>query len=190
MVNSKTGDLVRIGPNEVLTSDISVLQRLSALKSPYTRGPWYDTFQFVKGQRNLFSTTNEKAHTVLRNKLGPGYAGSDIMESGVDLTISRLLQLIDRKYLCTDTQYRPMDFAFIAHLFAIDVIGEVTFGKPFGFLDEGVDNFGFLKWNEANMPIFMTVATLPWLAKIVHFSWFPDVLPKETDTVGLGRFIG
>lgn len=111
------------------------------------------------------------------------------MESGIDLTIRRLLDLVERKYNSTASEYKPMDVALIIHLFAIDVVGEVTFGIHFGHLDEGEDRFGFLDWNKGNAAILGVVAVLPWLSKIVHSSWIPDILPKEDDATGLGPFI-
>lgn len=172
-----------------MTSDIDVLRRMTSAKSPYSRGPWYSTFRFMPGQDHVFSTRDEARHTALKTRLGPGYAGTDVMEAAVDAQVRRFVALIDRKYVSTAREYRPVDFAVITHLFAMDVIGEVTYGGAFGFLDEGRDVFGFLKWNDEVLVTLVVVSTLPWLVKIVH-SWpFTLFLPKETDKVGLGRFI-
>jgi hypothetical protein len=185
----RIGDIIRIGLDDVVTSDVDVLQRLAGPKSPYTRSSWYGAAKFQKRRDTLFSMSDESLHAKLRNSLSQGYSGSGFMESGVESTISRLLDLIERKFVSTASEYKPMDVAVIVHLFAIDVIGEVTFGAHFGYLDEGQDIFGFLKWNEANTITFAFVAVFPWLSKILHSSWIPDILPKEHDAVGLGPFI-
>ena len=186
---SGTGDLVRIGPNEVIASDIDVLRRMSAPRSTYTRGPWYGTFRFWPDLDHSFSTRDEEKHTALRTKLLPGYSGTNLIEKKIITQVERLVRLIDRKFLSTDTDFRPIEFASISHIFSMDVIGDITYGKAFGFLDNGEDIFGYLKWNEDFFPIMMTVSTLPWLTSIFYKWPFILLFPNDKDKVGLGRFI-
>jgi hypothetical protein len=67
-----------------------------------------------------------------------------------------------------------MDFAIITHLYALDAVGEFTFGKPYGFLDDCEDLFGYLKWNEDFFPSAMTFSTLPFLSKIFQTGPFAE----------------
>jgi hypothetical protein len=186
--------LVRVGPTSVVTSDVKTLQRISGVKSPYTKGGWYRPFRFIKGEDHSFSMVHEPSHTAFRNKIAPGYRGSMGMEESVDRQIGRLVQLIDRKFLSRSDDaaaaYTPMDMAAITHLFALDVVGDITFGKAFGFLDDGRDLYGFLEWNEEFFSIAATAGTLPTLARVTQFWPFSELLPKATDPAGLGRFIG
>lgn len=113
------------------------------------------------------------------------------MEEAVDRQITRLLNLIEKKFVSDGASgYKPMDFAAITHLFALDIIGDVTFGKAFGFLDEGDDFYGFLKWNEDFFSVAATSAVLPTLARVMQVWPFSEALPKATDPAGLGKFIG
>jgi hypothetical protein len=180
---------VRIGPNEVVCSDIEVLRRISAPRSPYSRGPWYRTFRFMQGIDHVFSTRDEAAHTALKTRLGPGYAGSEHMEVCVEAQIGRFLDLLERRFLSHGREYRPVDFAVLTHYFAMDVIGSVTYGAPFGFLNDGVDIFGYLKWNDEVLVMLVAASALPWLARVAHTWPFSLALPREGDKVGLGRFI-
>jgi len=40
-VSQKYGELARVGPNILLTSDSDLVQRMSAARSEYTRADWY-----------------------------------------------------------------------------------------------------------------------------------------------------
>lgn len=100
-----------------------------------------------------------------------------------------MFRIIDEQYLATNGGHRPMDLAILTQFLALDIVGDMTFGKPFGFLDEGTDVFGWLRWNEGFFPIASTCATFPFLAKLVQRWPFSEALPKATDAVGLGCFI-
>jgi hypothetical protein len=112
------------------------------------------------------------------------------MEDSVERQVLRLISLIERKFVTKDTSsIITMNLAAITHFFALDVIGDSTFGDAFGFLDEGHDHYGFLKWNEDFFSVAATSATLPDLARIMQFWPFSEALLKATDPVGLGRFL-
>ena len=101
----------------------------------------------------------------------------------------RLFRLVDRAYLSTEGRHRPVDFAVLTQLLSIDIVGDMTFGEPFGFLDEGRDIYEWVAWNEGFFPVASTAATLPFLARLVQTWPFSELLPKPSDPVGLGRFI-
>ncbi|KAH8666839.1 pisatin demethylase [Xylariales sp. PMI_506] len=188
-LTDKYGDLVRIGPNSVLTIDPKFAVRASAAKSQYSKGQWYATFRFEKDKDHVFSLLDENLHLDLRRKLGPGYAASNIMDGALNRQLPRLIDLINEKFLSSDQEYKPLDLADILHLFTLDVVGDFTLGQPYGFLDEGKDSFGYLKWNQDFFPVVMTASTIHFLAKLVQLEPFARLLPKSTDSVGLGRFI-
>jgi cytochrome P450 len=56
-----------------------------------------------------------------------------------------------------------------AQLFAFDVIGEVTFSKPFGFLAAGKDDGSFKAIDEA-------LASASWIGQVPWLYWFHDWL--------------
>jgi cytochrome P450 len=87
--------------------------------------------------------------------------------------------------------YRPVDFARIAQYFALDVISDIAFGQPFGFLDTDADVHDYIKTQEALLPIFEWFSTLPSLERLTRIRWISRLLmPKPTDEKGLGRLMG
>ncbi|KAM0275917.1 hypothetical protein ACHAQH_007259 [Verticillium albo-atrum] len=162
---------------------------MEAHKSPYRKGPWYGTFRFQKGVDHSFAMRDEARHTALRTKVGPGYSGTLLVEQAIDRQLERFFRIIDEQYITTPSDHRPLDLSVITQFLALDIVGDMTFGKPFGFLDKGEDIYDWIKWNEGFFPIASTAATLPFLAGLVQKWPFSEALPKPTDKDGLGCFI-
>ncbi|KAL3595685.1 hypothetical protein FPOAC2_10040 [Fusarium poae] len=188
----KHGSLVRIGPNELATDDAKLLRRIHSGRSSYTRSPWFESMRFEPGKDNLFSMRDEEAHRKLRNKMAAGYSGKEnpSLERSVDSVIASFITLLETKYLSTEDVYRPVDFAQKAQFFTLDVISDLAFGQPFGYLTKDEDVFDFLKITRAYFPFTVTMANLPWMISLLHSRLFSGLVPKDTDKVGFGAFIG
>lgn len=61
---------------------------------------------------------------------------------------------------------RAIDFAQKAQFFALDAIGDIAFGEPFGFLAKNEDFHRFTEMNDSSMMMVTIAAILPWLAGI------------------------
>ena len=72
---SKYGRVVRVGPTHVLTSDPNIARRVSALRSPYFKSPYYTIVgRMAPGADNTFSLGgrgNKERHYHQRTLLGP-----------------------------------------------------------------------------------------------------------------------
>lgn len=68
---SKYGSPARIGPNLLVTDDPELLRHMSAPRSTWTRGNWYEDYSFGGTTPTIFSEVDEKKHARLRAKLGP-----------------------------------------------------------------------------------------------------------------------
>jgi cytochrome P450 len=191
-VTNKHGSLARIGPNELVTNDPDVLRKMMAVRSEYSRGPWYNAMKFEPGKDNLLSMRDEVAHTKLRNKMAAGYAGkeNESMEDTIDEQVAAFIHLIDTKYVSTPEDYRPTDLAQKTQYFTLDVISALAFGHPFGYLDKDIDLYDYIKITESYIPFMMVLANVPWLADLLHSRLFSGLLPKESDLVGFGAFLG
>ncbi|KAE8453907.1 hypothetical protein EG329_007683 [Mollisiaceae sp. DMI_Dod_QoI] len=191
-VTDKYGSLVRVGPNDLVTDDPDILRKMMAVRSPYTRGPWYDAMRFDPTRDNLLSMRDEEAHTKLRSKMAAGYSGkeNESMEATIDKQIQNLVNLIERKYLSTSTEFRPMDLGQKGQFFTLDVISDLAFGKAFGYLEQDDDVFDYIKITDQYIPAMLVMANIPWLARLTHTRLFRNLLPKESDKLGFGAFIG
>lgn len=112
------------------------------------------------------------------------------METTIEIEISKLIALIESKYLSTARQYRPMDLGQKGQYFTLDVISHLAFGEAFGYLDQDADVFDYIKITSSFIPIMLVLANIPSLARLLQSRLFRGLLPKESDKLGFGAFIG
>ncbi|KAI1143097.1 cytochrome P450 [Hypoxylon sp. FL0543] len=183
------GDLFRIGPNQLVTTDVDIVRRMAHPKSAYTRAPFYQTFRFIPTQDNSFSLLDEKEHSQRRTNLGPGYKGNAQVEACVDRQCARLIDLIEQKFISTSSQYRPLDLTAVSFFFAMDCVGDLSYGRPFGCLDQGEDVHKFVKWNEDFFSTAIVVSNFHWLTKIFFRPPFNRIYPSARDKDGVGKYM-
>lgn len=156
---------------------------------------------------------DEVAHTKMRTKMAPGvsnisprpnnttssrltatvqYSGkeNESMNGTIDAHIARLISLLETKYLSTPDEYRPVDFAQKIQFLTLDIISDLAFGQPFGYVEQDDDVFDFIKITRAYFPVTLVIANIPSLVKLLHSWFFRGALPKESDKLGFGAFIG
>lgn len=210
--NRTPGPLVRIGPNELLCTDPDVLRRMSGVRSHYTKGKFYSSGQITPGVDNVVSTRDEEKHKAMRARMWAGvsfydtnsntisltthfqYSGKEHeggnFESGMDRQIMAFMNLLERKYISTAHETRPFDLAEKTQFFALDAIGDISMGAPFGYMTTDEDLYNYNEINASSLPVMNLVSVLPWLTKIVHQWPLRLAMPKEGDAVGFGRLIG
>ncbi|SPJ72333.1 related to pisatin demethylase (cytochrome P450) [Fusarium torulosum] len=188
------GPLIRIGPNELLSTDPVVLRSMSAVRSTYTKGDFYSSGRIIPNVDNVVSERDEAKHKAMRAKMAPGYSNKENdgfgFEAGIDRQLLNFIRLIDRKYLSTTSEFRSVDFAEKTQFFALDVIGDVSFGEPFGYLSKDEDLYNYNEINASSLPVMNIVSVYPWLGRIVHRWPLSMLLPREEDQVGFGRLMG
>jgi len=112
------------------------------------------------------------------------------MEGSIETQIARLIELIETKYLSSKGDYRPMDWGVKAQYFTLDVIGDLAWGQPMGFLEQDADVFDYIKITTASATAMMVIATYPTLTRLLQSRFLRSLLPKETDKIGFGALIG
>ncbi|KAI0907205.1 cytochrome P450 [Ustulina deusta] len=188
------GPLARIGPNELLSTDPDVLRKMSAVRSLYTKGVFYETGRITPENDTVVSLRDDEKHRALRAKMGTAFGGKENegfgFSAGIDRQILGLVDLIDAKYISTSTEYRPVQFFQKVSFFALDVIGDISFGRAFGYLSRDTDLYQYHQINDEALPLMNVVSTMPWLAGVLHKWPFNKMLPTEGDRVGFGRLMG
>lgn len=119
------------------------------------------------------------------------YAGKENegLEASVDREILAFVDLLERKYISTNTDFRPVDLAHKAQYLTLDVITALAFGKRLGFSDQDKDLYSYIKMTEENMPFMMVLTLFPPLAHLLQSRMFRWLMPSEKDRVGFGAFI-
>ncbi|RVX72887.1 hypothetical protein B0A52_03240 [Exophiala mesophila] len=192
LIQIHIGPLVRIAPNYVICGDPIEVRRMWGVRSQFDRSPWYKGFQLDPPRDCTLSMRDEGLHTALRAKLAPGYSGKDIvsLHDSIDAQIAKFVRFLETKYLSTETEFRPVDFARKAQYLTLDTISTIAFGRTFGFMDRDGDLFDYIKTTEESLPLMQMIALLPWLIGILQSPLFKAVRPSATDAVGLGKVMG
>ncbi|SPO06076.1 related to pisatin demethylase (cytochrome P450) [Cephalotrichum gorgonifer] len=190
-VNEKYGSLVRVGPNELLTSDPTLLRRINGVRSRYKRSEWYLAMRFDPARDNVLSQRDDELHNVLRTKMSAGYSGKEVdaLEYKVDRNIVALINLLGEKYVSTPGNPRPVDFGPMAQYFTLDVISDIAYSEPFGCLASDSDILGYIQAVNESIPMVMLFSAMPRLNWILQSAIMKRFLPSDRDQLGFGRLM-
>ena len=125
--------------------------------------------------------------------MAAGYAGKENprLEDNIDERVRDLINLIERKYICTEKASGiQMDFARKIQFFTLDVISALAFDQPFGDLIVDEDKFDYIKCTEEALPTMLLMTELPEVRSFLEKSSLVKLLaPSAKDKIGLGRII-
>ncbi|KAK5260716.1 hypothetical protein LTS03_011382 [Exophiala xenobiotica] len=183
------GSLARIAPNKVVTNDPFIWAHMSAPRSRFTKGTWYDPTTLDPNQRNSLSQRDDKLHSVLRAKMTRGYSGKDIpaLESNIDDRINDMVVLIRNE----SGAGKPVDMAKIAQFFTLDVLTQIAFEAPFGYLTKNQDVFQYIQKVQEFLHILELASNIPTIHRMLSSRIMLRLFgPKPTDKLGMGAMLG
>ncbi|KAI2602118.1 cytochrome P450 [Hypoxylon sp. NC1633] len=192
-ISKKYGDLARIGPNWLMTSDPEIISYMSAAKYKHRKSSWYEALKVDPYVHSVFSETSITKHDQLRVKMQSGYSIKENRDLGVkiDAEIASLVNLIERKYISTDEDIRAIDLAQAAQYWSLDVITSIALGKPFGYLKEDKDMYDFIKIIQGELPLATLCSSTPMLGSLVFGSGLVTLIgPSPKDETGRGKLMG
>ncbi|KAK3689051.1 cytochrome P450 [Podospora appendiculata] len=188
----KYGPLVRIGPNEVMCTDGEVLRRILSVRSTYKKDDWYIAARTHSDYDNILSMRDKDLRRERKKKLMPAYIGkgTEDFEIGIDRSIAAWMDLIDRKYLATGADFRPLDLALHTHYYSLDALGEVAYSRPLGYLAADSDVNNVIAISKKALPLMIGFGNYTPLYRLLHKWPFSYVLPRSGDQAGLGAILG
>ncbi|KAI1346127.1 cytochrome P450 family protein [Xylaria sp. FL0043] len=161
-LHRKYGPIVRIGPNELSVGDPEAFRQIYRVSKPFSKSACYAA---VKGSRpfDLANETNKKVHAAQRRLVARPYSmeSTKRFETDIDGLLDTLLHKLDSFAESSQT----VDLGFWVQLYAFDVVGLVSFSKPFGFVSSGSDNALFERLQRA-MDCFGWVMHAHWFLKL------------------------
>ncbi|KAJ5506124.1 Cytochrome P450 [Penicillium expansum] len=163
-LHQKHGDYVRIGPNVVSVRNLDALKTIYGINKGYQKTNFYCVQQqLAKGRPTptLFTTTDENFHAAIKRPVSSAYSMSTLteFEPFVDKTIHTLFGKLDEFV----AEAKVCDIAAWLQYYAFDVIGELTFSKPLGFLQKGGDIDGIIVALEHMLDYSGKIGQMPWL---------------------------
>ncbi|KAK6330384.1 hypothetical protein TWF696_003480 [Orbilia brochopaga] len=168
-LHKKYGDLVRIGPNCVSVGAATEVKQIYGITRLFQKSKFYPVTRPVANGKpvlGVFDTTSEDLHKILKRPIGHTYAMSTLLdyEPYVDSTLrvlqARLEELyVDKGVIC--------DLGEWVHWAAFDVIGEMTFSRRLGFLEQGCDVGDVIKATQTQLDYLAVVGQMPFLDKLL-----------------------
>jgi hypothetical protein len=111
------------------------------------------------------------------------------LESSVDECVQLFINLIERKYVSTEGDLKPMDFATKSMYFTLDVISTLAFGRRFGHLDHDMDVYKYIHTIEENITAMSVLSTWHELSRLVQSPLFRRFMPLDKEPLGFGKFM-
>ena len=189
---------IRVGPNELLTSDPETLRRTSAARSRYTRSDFYRLTTLNPHVDAMFNTLDTNTHDRLKAQTAAGYAGKDVpgLEGEIDAVVAGLVRVIQERYATGaemdmgEKKGRMLDLATMAQYFTLDSITRVAFGKDFGLVQAERDVHGHMKMLDEVARTVTVVASIPLLRAVMGSKLVLSFLaPRPGDKKGIGRIM-
>lgn len=172
-LHSRYGPIVRIAPYEYSIDDVDSAKVIySTGGASFPKAPWYWSWQAPDPNRaSLFSELNPHRHSIQRRKVANYYSMSSLV--GYEGYVDNCTDLLSRRFGELADLGRIVDIQHWLQCYAFDVIGEITFGKRFGFLDMGEDKDGVFKAIDTRGLYSTFVGIWSW----IH-AWVYPMLPS------------
>lgn len=133
-LHRKYGSIVRYAPGQYSISDPSAARVIHSHGGGFDKSDFYETWS-PPGTTSLFKEQSNRYHGDLRKRFAAMYSMTSVYsyESGVAECVDLLCRKLE------ENSGKPIDLSWWMECLAFDSIGIVTYGKRFGFLDEGQD---------------------------------------------------
>ena len=127
---------------------------------------------------DIFGEIREDVHAQKKRMAAVPYSMSNIqlMYGFVDDTIDLLLLKLDG-LIATATLRNGVDLGDWLHYFAFDVLGEIAFGKKFGFLDAGFDIEGTIRTIDNSQLYNGIVGQMPFMDRLLRHNPLWNYVP-------------
>lgn len=183
----KYGPIVRIGPNDVICTDTSEIQRITHFRSGWRKDKWYRLGRMTPGVDSIFSTLDPELRREKKKKIMPAYAGKgvDSFEDSIDRGAKAFVDAMN-KFADSGEKF---DMARQVHFCALDTLGEAVYSTPMGYLENNKDLGNFLKINEKILPIMLLLSSYSGIFGLMHHWPLSYFMPREGDAVGTGAIM-
>ncbi|KAL4913867.1 cytochrome P450 [Aspergillus aurantiobrunneus] len=137
-LHNQYGPVVRIGPEHYSINDRAALKTIYGTGTRFAKSAWYEGWKHPDPERwTLFPDRDIKRHGETRKRFSSLYSMSSLVhyEEFVDQCADVFFQRLG-EFAEGDVTFNLGEWF---QFYAFDVIGEITYGQRFGFLDKGHD---------------------------------------------------
>ncbi|KAJ5089198.1 hypothetical protein N7532_007882 [Penicillium argentinense] len=135
-LHQQYGPVVRVAPNQYSISDPAAIKTIYGTGSRFAKSAWYDGWKHPK-QWTVFSDRDIRRHADTRKRFAGLYSMSSLVH--YEPFVDHCADLFDRRLAEFSQDKKSFNMGHWFQCYAFDVIGNITFGERFGFLDKGED---------------------------------------------------
>ncbi|PVH84305.1 cytochrome P450 [Cadophora sp. DSE1049] len=170
-LHEKYGPIVRLAPNEYSIDDPAAIQIIYGSRGRFTKSAWYDASGFP-GKPNSFNDHDIERHAAGRRKVSSAYSMTSLtqLEPFLDDCTTILRARLDE--FAGNATF--VDISRWTQYYAFDVIGAMTLGERFGFLDSGADVHGIIRTLESTLFYASRVGIYSFIHPVLF--WFNMLL--------------
>ncbi|KAH8742276.1 cytochrome P450 [Diaporthe sp. PMI_573] len=184
-LHKKYGPVVRVGPNRYSISLPSGVKTIYELGGKYSKSDFYKPAQLREPDRqNIFAIQDNDLHKDRRRKISSLYTMSSMVS--YEKAVDEMTRLCIRKMHQYAEQGRLINIPQWMQYYAFDVIGEITFNKSFGMMENERDVPGMIPGiHSANdsLGYFGVIPSLvPWVIDL------PAALGRLPGAVVVGKY--
>ncbi|KAH8661686.1 cytochrome P450 [Tricladium varicosporioides] len=184
-LHQKYGPVLRITPTLLLVSDTKKLPIIYHRAANKTNHYVTGSFGIVE---SLFNIKEHKAHAKLRRIAAGPYSFSNIkkMEPLIDARMTEWADTISERF----TSGKAFDLCDWAVFMAYDIVSEIGFGAPIGFVTAGRDIEGLIKGFHVGIRVFGIMARFhPFMTWIKTTPLGKYFVAKPEDESGIGALM-
>ncbi|KAF9771388.1 hypothetical protein IL306_010970 [Fusarium sp. DS 682] len=142
-LHKKYGPIVRIAPNEYSIDDPAAAKIIYGSGRGFTKSPWYyASGNPISPLPNIFVEPNPHIHAQARRKVAAAYSMTNLVQ--LEPFIDKCSAVLKERLEEFARSGYPLEISHWMQCYAFDVIGMMTLGKRFGFLDSGEDIQGIM----------------------------------------------
>ncbi|QSZ36124.1 hypothetical protein DSL72_007249 [Monilinia vaccinii-corymbosi] len=174
LLHQKYGQAVRIGPNVVSLSDTKLIPTIYSRKEEFLKSNFYNVNDSKVGNatiKNVFSVQCHEAHAQMLRPIQKFYNMGHILklEGNVDDAIKDLLKRLDELFIDGSNAGTVCKIDDWMMFYSWDLIAQVTFSRPMGFMETAHDYQGLIHMAEQTLDYFAVISQMPgldhWLGK-------------------------
>ncbi|KAJ5151645.1 hypothetical protein N7492_009940 [Penicillium capsulatum] len=193
-LHKKYGPIVRIAPRNYSIDNPQAAKtiyghgnqfpKVFAFSAWTKRGDWYQAWGHPQ-ITNLFNEQNQQQHAEDRRKVANAYSMTSLVS--YEPYVNESTALLAQRLSEFAKAGLPMDLGYWLHCYAFDMIGFITFGQRFGFLDAGEDMNSLIKSGDAGATMSTLLGVLPeWFPLAFKFRGIWNEFKKAQGGGGLG----
>ncbi|KAF3764092.1 putative cytochrome P450 pisatin demethylase [Cryphonectria parasitica EP155] len=178
-MHDEYGKIVRTGPDSYSINDLAAAKIIYGHGTRFTKSDWYRVWDvpFDIHDVNLFAQQNIEQHATARRRYANLYAMSTLV--GYEPHVNDCIQVLCTELADCCKTGENLDMGRWFQYYAFDVIGSITFSRPFGFMKSKTDVHGLIAALGNTLEVFQLVGMFPAIIPI--HTWLMSAMSKSSN---------